>query len=881
MRVKTVPAQTSPVVDSAKESKDELPDSSLEKSGSRSPTLFDSVTIDQSLLKSTASFIDTLRSVPVVPNDPVSNHKRLKVSGHITLPNGEPAKNATLMLKRNQDLAVIHDAKFRALSRFEQNLIRNHDVFAKTTTNELGRYEFVDVVPNDAPSPDNLGWEWLILAMSSEGDHFGWQSIFDGDGSILESEVDIQLEKTTSIRLRFVDTQAAPIPNAIVSLVTLRFFGRKSRLFGDEFVDLRLLNSSASAFAKSDPDGWIQVDGVPERHAATVAVFHPDRVVRYSSIATSPEVELGNVKRVSRQLSRSESDLVVSNPAIVVDDPGIEVRGRVVDENGSPVAGARISRSQSYTEALSDADGVFQTRLSTNSIRQRDILKASKATSPGQASSSSTASPSLHEIRYYIDGPPGTLYQREVVVLDEYARPTEIVAVLKKGVLVTGRVVSKTEGKPIEGVAIQVLNNPNAFNERVSTDKDGKFTIVLPKRDVELIPTSGRASRDFLLPSNIGFPTKGESGLIERLKISLDLSDGVARTLEDIRIDGLPKLKVQVVRANGEPAPNAEIVAYDPRYSRQVTASKAPRPSFNTAIPSEISFAVRTDGDGRAELTLTQPASDESTVVVTFNEEGSSLNLRQPLPPVVESVLRLKLGSQRKVSGRVFKNGMPVMGAEVVLRENQRHTNSNGAPSNMFSSMAVKNVPPVITDEEGRYSFSLESTGDYSVSLEKLPGVSSSMLDSFGRPSFSFHCSRIVLRDTQNDVDLNVFEGDKEISGTVVNSAGEPVQDIVVGIMSESGVSTQAWISHSTASQKTTDANGKFHLRKIPEGTYTLSAYKRPPPGQSIRSTRLPDIATGSQNVVIMIEDHNPPEAKRLEPKKVFDSKSKSSSNPK
>jgi beta-lactamase regulating signal transducer with metallopeptidase domain/uncharacterized GH25 family protein len=887
-QVKGVPAQPSAIatVGEAKKSTDGSSAAMTDKLKVNTESTFESITIAPDSLSSTASLIDALRSAPVVPNDPKLNLRRLNLSGIITLTNGEPAKQAAVLLKRKQELTEFDETKTKLMNRYERNLIRHHDIFAKAVTNESGRYEFVNVVTDDPPSPDGSRSEWIVLAMTSEGDYFGWYSLLEEGRSSNEQNLDLQLDKTTSISLRFIDSNAKPIANAIVDLSTLRFFGQRASMMIEDFTDLRFLNSSAAVFAKSDSEGWVHFAGVPEKHAAVLAVHHPYRIARFLSIACSSDIALGYVERTTSHVMRSESDLVLANPAVLIDDEGVEVRGTVVDESGSPVAGARISRSRFYWDATTDANGKFQTRLSTDSLRLSDRLKDNLAKTQSQRSSTrsladSPTSYSIHEIRYYVEGPEGSVYQQEIVSLDDFAKPTEIVVVLKQGVLVTGRVVSKSDGKPVAGIYVRPMNSLDANAKRVMTDTQGQFSIGLPRQEVELVPTQARVPNGFLVPSNIGYPTKGENKLIDRLKITLDLSDGRSRVLDDIQLDSLPKQKIQVLLPGGKPASNAEIDVHDSRIDRRSLSTMASQASNSRTVLTPISYPVQTDADGQAEVILSQPLSEDSVITVSYNHDGTPLNFKRPITEVSPDVLRIELGGTRKVSGRVLKNGTPVEGAEVALKENQLQTNASGAPTGMVSMQNLRNVPPAITDKEGRYSFQVDSTGDYSVSLEKLPGFPKSRVDANGRPSISFYCSKRVPRDAESIVDLSLLEGKEEIAGRVVDSTGEPVQGVVVGILSRSGSSTQSWVGYNTASQSISDEKGRFHLRKVPEGKYTLTAYKRPIPGQSVRSSRRLEVATGSQDIVIVFDEDNPPETKRLEAKKVFESRSKSSSEPK
>jgi len=502
---------------------------------------------------------------------------------------------------------------------------------------------------------------------------------------------------------------------------------------------------------------------------------------------------------------------------------GVESRGRVMDITGGTVAGATVSASGSVS-APTDEEGRF--RIWTR---------------PGRAFFKASA-------EGYVQG-----------FAAETTPATGVEIILAPGGSLTGQVIRADDGAPLPGVGVNVLlGYADAYS---SSAGSGGLTVT----DAE-----GRFSVDRLATG--------------RFSVVVDDADWEGRVPGTVGVDLFASVDGVVV----EVSPRAG-TRFSGRLLVEGEGSAADcHPRLTTPVPQTIrpwirtQFAGQRDGqfEGRAlpgEYTVTvrswcgYAVAPESTLFVLDSEDRAGLTW--------------KLTQAASIAGIVVdESGSPVQGAWVVL-SGSNSVNSRviqagdggefevkGLPAgevtikpsfgDFFGEPVVVNVAEaevktgievvvargttlsgVVVDGEGSpvagvnvNAASVKSTdantaGDGSFRLEGLPHGNYALSVStaqggrlFAPGSAEDVIARVEIGGEDVEVQLVVEQSRGEIRGTVTSAQG-PVSDAYVSATREG--TRRGWSFTWKWRPVVTDVDGSFTIAGLPDGTYTVRAFRR------------------------------------------------------
>jgi hypothetical protein len=167
----------------------------------------------------------------------------------------------------------------------------------------------------------------------------------------------------------------------------------------------------------------------------------------------------------------------------------------------------------------------------------------------------------------------------------------------------------------------------------------------------------------------------------------------------------------------------------------------------------------------------------------------------------------------------------------------------------------------VVTDEKGLYRAAVSPGKEYSVSLQSLP-------DDEARPGIGYRPTpagegRLTVKD------FAFSRGDQELAGRVINPQGKAVAGAYVQVMRGRDVTPSFWVGHQSESQHETDQQGRFHLKKMPAGTYQLTV--RGPRDENARrsASTMVTAKTGTMDVEVVLNAQPQTEIPRLQPKRI------------
>lgn len=161
-----------------------------------------------------------------------------------------------------------------------------------------------------------------------------------------ELECDLVLRRACAFEVTVVDRQLDPVPGAVVRLADAgKSWGKAPPVNGEEWyrrARLQVAMGSEVAVGETDDDGRCALDGAPCGEL-TVSVWHPGFVPRI-------EVPTRDLEGFGRSAVR------------VILDSGHEVTGRVLAEDGVPVAGAEVlvRNAVSSGSSVTDEEGRFR-----------------------------------------------------------------------------------------------------------------------------------------------------------------------------------------------------------------------------------------------------------------------------------------------------------------------------------------------------------------------------------------------------------------------------------------------------------------------------------------------------------------------------------------
>ncbi len=738
-------------------------------------------------------------------------HSILNVKGTVVDSKGMPAPDATVLL--------CEPAIVLALRQVQENpsfvwTPENHasllfpTAIARTTADSTGRFSFDNVKSPILELHANSilqDQSYVILAVHPELG-MQWKQLAPLSQKQIDAHVQLELIQTTTIEGVYISEDGIPIAGAEVCLESLRAPG--SDLNRSQRDDLRFLGCHFCPKSKTDDQGKFQFTGVPMNMVAAVYA-NPTGVFcsAIANVATSPDaaqLESDSPQDIIMNISK-----IVSSPFTMIADRGKLLRIRVVDENGNGLSGIKTKINGFAFQFRTDADGLIETRFPSPSLRMH-------------------LSDGAHPVAVFLFPyeSSGLLQQKATFDRAQLSEETaDLTVVLKRGTSVVGSLVDPL-GQPIVGATI--LSSPSLFDFPVtaSTDSNGSFQFTLPIGTHQLLAHKDEPGWDLPCSEDLVGASEEQRAAWQIDTINISNSDSIV--LEPVVVERTKPLKISVEFQDGQQAPKARVI---------IRALKKAR---DTIIVNE---------KGEVEWTP-KGALGPKTVfeAVAIDKERAYAGQFQ-LSEADDAVVRIVLAECAMIEGQVTLNGKPWEGVQVQAGESAPMKFVDGA----FVSTVGKFGSVYATDEEGIYRIPVSVGKEMSISIARLPD--NSQTPGTGRSAFT---TNVGVHKVPN---FTFVAGTQTIEGRVLDTEGNPIPNVQVYSPSNR---ESLWLGHTEVSQMKTDANGKFVLRKVPDGNHVLMFHPASQ-GQSPINIRQ-SIAAGEKNAKVVISKQAANEPRRIAP---------------
>ncbi|MEM0925520.1 MAG: carboxypeptidase regulatory-like domain-containing protein, partial [Planctomycetota bacterium] len=750
---------------------------------------------------------------PIPVSDPILT---MDVSGTVLDADGQPVKDAVVLLRESSTTRISAASAFVETPE-ELYLRETADVLARTTSDASGKFEFHQI---DAPGiprrSADRSWAGDVVAAHPK---YGICSIpIQSTASRRQNFNDLQatLTETTSLSGTYSTSEGEPVAGVVVTLDRL-LTGSKSDRYTDGF-DLQA--SQLNLRAITDSEGRFEFEQIPRSMLASLWVHDPDSAGAFVLAGTSPDVDSSKVdpSAVARYGPLAE------RPHAIVADPGVLVKGIIRDESGSPVADAMVVFGGMVLRHRSGADGSVSIRVASRTMDsyRRDSYR--RRTNP---------SPSV-PVSIYTDQERGfmrTAHQLPVIGIDD-GKPFKVT--LQKGVRIEGVVVDQS-GDPIEGIA--VMNTSRETLGRGTSDEAGRYEMILPVGKHTLLFATDKFG--FRLP-NTREAYQRRDNLDDLLTLTIDIENDDPHKLPKTVIPEADTIQVIASLPDGKPAKGADAVVRDEKVLNADTRFPPQR--------VERSSNVLTNSIGRADLPVQGVLTEKAYVDLSLIDGDIAYYGSAMASEVVDGVLPIVLRQSPILEGRVSIDGKPYAG--VVLSVGESQPISRSADGRRFNGFQTSNHQAVTTDADGFYRLPVKQDKRYSVSVSTLPGESTR--PSVGYGAHAVGAGKISVREFQ------FRRGSGTIAGRVVDANGVGIAEADVRIQRERDTTPSFWIGHYDESTMTTNADGYFELKRVPEGTYQVRVSGKRPENRTQRApSTMFAASTGQADLTVTLSDAN------------------------
>ncbi len=471
-------------------------------------------------------------------------------------------------------------------------------------------------------------------------------------------------------------------------------------------------------------------------------------------------------------------------------EEGVEISGSVVDAQGQPIEGAEV-----WAEELKKSG---QSAFNFNAMPGKK-LSETKTDEAG---------------KFVLSG----LRQGEVNVLASFKgySPDKVKAEggekgikmeLLEGGSFYGQVVDSKTGDPIEGMRMMISGGGSMGGSQPETDADGYFEItgIIQPTDGDATPFG---SGNFYL---MGMHKEyNQIGMQVGIKGSDPDKPKVIKATRLELIDGL------VTNEDGEPVSGARVGIRVPGVPEMFMAMNPASGALKAISKADGTFGLRNPGmrgmggfGGNVFIYASHPLY--ATGSIRLEKDTKSVEI--------------VLGQGNVVKGQVTDtDGNIVPGAILRLRTSVEMKGEMAMITAMFPVAAGK---PYYASKDGNYVISRLEPGTYDIDVIAMGYAKKSI--------------KKYVVDKPEQVENIVLNVGGSIKGNVVNSAGEPVSGVEMvafltpkseredtpGINRRDMEEAMMFLNAQGASQTTTNSNGEFILKNLPEGLFTVVARKR------------------------------------------------------
>ena len=665
------------------------------------------------------------------------------ISGVVTDPAGNPVSNAIVVLR---DGAAYSAAKGK----------RVNCLIAKTKTDSKGRFEIESVrFRRRHTNPE-------IFAAAESG-MIGWNQInLHQTNGAVEIEANVKLEETTPYEGRLINEKGDPVVGA--RLTVSSFCGRSNHPRND-LSWIGLNDRVMSPFVLSDDKGRFRFPNLCTAKVVSFTLQHPDLPYQWVSMAEQNQL-------ISEFKNSGHFNDINKNRSEITPDGGVEITGRIVDWNGSPMQGVSVD---TYRQAsLTNADGTFVILAPLqifNSKRENMEIVAQKS----------------GEIPYS----KWTFSKQEF-------RAGNLELQLQRPASLAGQVVSDN-GKPVSGVGIHVSNSAG-IHQHLKTDSEGKFSMPLINPGEVVVKLSGKKAGYEMVPDFRNLDPQRDKGMIKEFKLAAEEN----KVLEPFKIKRIEKVAVEVVDTNGDPVPKATVTLFSPDGSYL-----SYRGERNTGV---------TDKDGKVLILPIRKIVKPTVILCAKQEDGRCWRQAKFLAEGETNTVQFQ--APRMLRGKVTVNGVrPLAGVQLHVRcAMPEHPALDRSRNRAYSFP----VAVVVTDENGEYELAVPATDLAGGEPFFNVGIRKGIPNDYIAGGRSYRAERDA-EDYRKDFDFQ--GGEKTIAGLVKDDDGKPVAGLAIYLRSQSNGIDSDRLYNPAATK--TDSSGRFELTGLPDGRFLVETGSR------------------------------------------------------
>lgn len=587
-----------------------------------------------------------IAQAPEVQRDPVAGatyYERMKlltladgdpggivftVRGKVVSPDGEPAVGAMVVLRESSTRRISSNHVPLPITSTRPWVV--NDVFARTTTDANGAYEFANVAAPIVVERYQKSWDWDVVAAAPNG-HVGWSQLKRGYTvpESIELQRDVVLRETNPISGTLLSAQGQPIAGTFVRSTSLSQLEKDSGLF-PSINTLNLNASSLQLSVRTDENGKFTFPAIPRGLVASVFFRNPHH--SFISVRITSSEVFSTLDPTA--LADSEKDTIygkiLGSPATIRAIPQLKIRGVLRDELGSPLSGQKIMMGSFTSYAETDGQGRFEWPISEPSLRMHSFAEGDERKT----------------MRFYVRELGGnyiSLVHEEPIANLLASKEVQLLA--KKGVEVSGTVVTKDAMQPIANVRVIVTpandSDPLKVVSAVTGD-NGTYRIVAPKVRA-IVSISGTIS-GLALPNGRNSLGETESGEFSQV---IDLRQNESVTLPPFEVEQMEGVQIHVVDDQANPIEAAHVTAF---------YLTSPKPPSTYRSHRELSPPATTDQQGFCLIFPKIPDWEDGVVRAEGKVNGERWFGSELLPTDAKKPITVNLKSPWRVFGRVLLN---------------------------------------------------------------------------------------------------------------------------------------------------------------------------------------------------------------------------------